>query len=272
MSDTPNGQEELDETTNVEVTATEKPAEEVEVPQEEVVEDQLPDGVAERTREQFEKLKLHNKQLAEKVAQYEKPAQPRRSALDAFEPSPQVTGNLSPAQVDEIKQNFVDPEGYVNVDAVNNALAESNRLAKEAIQSARKAEEKVAKYEHTDETRKTYKEHPYLDPYSPVYDEKFSELTRREILTMMYEEGTQDYLEAANRVKQRFYDPVAKQAEIRSQEQTKVQQTQVARTQANAMSGGNKGNFDATEHARLVEGTMKGDRDSIAERLKRSGY
>lgn len=269
------GQEPVEGTTPDLSTET-KPAEETVQTQPVQVEDEtqeLPDGVSERTREQFEKLKKHNLEMSQKLSKYEQGEQEqKRSALDAFQPQIQAPNNLSPGQVEQIAQSFVDQDGYVDVNAINSELQKASEVARQAAERARQAEEKIATYEHTDQTRRTYEKHPQLDPYSPQFDQKFSDLTRLEILRQMTEEGKQDYLAAANRVKRDFYNPEKLQQDAESQKQKEQQKVQDKRQQATSTVTGNRVQIDPQEQASLVQGTIRGDREATYKRLQASGY
>lgn len=269
----------------VALPTTEKPAEVSAPPKEEArtaeTEGKLPEEVKERTREEFDKLKAKNKELAEKLNAYE-PKPKKRSALDVF--APQEVQQVQPPTVnprpvnspEEIKPVVPDENGYIDINVLNQTIAqmnERNRRIEEttriASNSAKQAEDRISKYEHTDKTLKTYEKHPYLDPNNvDTFDEKFSELTKLEIIRQMTEEGTSDYLKAANKVKDSFYDPTKKP-------QVPVDEKQVAnvakRDQINAISGVSKGEKEP-EQEYLVSESRRGSRDAVYQRLKKSGY
>jgi len=286
MINSQQGAEEKDEGKQpVEMPATEKPAEVSAPPKEEAstaeTEGKLPEEVKERTREEFEKLKAKNKELAEKLDQYEGGRQKKRSGLDVF--APQEAQPIPPQQAvpqgipqEEIKQVVPDEAGYIDVNVLNQTIAqinERNRRIEEqtaiAAQKARMAEDRISKYEHTDKTLKTYEKHPYLDPNNvELFDEKFSEFTKLEIIRQMTEEGTADYLKAANKVKEQYYDPTKKpQPEV----DEKQKQSVAKRDQINAISGVQKGEKEP-EQDYLVSESRRGNRDALYQRLKKSGY
>lgn len=287
MNNAQKGEEVRDEGKQpVDIPATEKPAEVSAPPKEEArtaeTEGKLPEEVKERTREEFEKLKAKNKELADKLTAYEGPKPKKRSALDVFAPQevPQAPPQqISPQQTrppEEIKPVVPDENGYIDINVLNQTIARINeqgkRIEQQAVsasQRAKMAEDRISKYEHTDKTRKTYEKHPYLDPnIVETFDEKFSELTKLEIIRQMTEEGTSDYLKAANKVKETYYDPTKKV-------QTPPDEKQVAnvakRDQINAISGVKKGENEP-EQEYLVSESRRGSRDAVYQRLKKSGY
>jgi len=281
MTDTPNGQNKQDEGKQpVEMPATEKPVEVSAPPKEEArtaeTEGKLPEEVKERTREEFEKLKTKNKELADKLTQYEGPRPKRRSALDVFAPRQVEPPIIQPKQVEEIKEVVPDENGYVDVVALNQTIRDLKSLkseiateAREARIGAKRAEDKVSYYEHTDKTLKTYAKHPYLDPNNlEQFDDKFSHLVKLEILRQMTEEGTSNYLAAADRVKEEFYDPTKK---LQPETDLSKKETIAKRDQINALSGVQKGEKEP-EQEQLVQESRRGSRDAVYQRLKNSGF
>jgi hypothetical protein len=125
MSNTNNGQEQIEEQTIEAVPTSEQPAEEVQS------QDELPDQVSERTRAEFEKLKQHNQQLAEKVAALEGAKPQSTSVLDEFlsstpaEPTASAQVAAHPQQQDQ----FVDNEGFVDPALLNAKLAAAEKAA-----------------------------------------------------------------------------------------------------------------------------------------------
>ena len=247
----------------------------------------LPEEVKERTREEFEKLKAKNKELADKLTQYEGGKPKKRSGLDVFAPQEAQTVTPPPQtaqfaqqaglpKVEEIPPVTPDENGYIDINALNQTIAainDRNRKAEEAAslaaQRARMAEDRVSKYEHTDKTLKTYEKHPYLDPNNvELFDERFSELTKLEIIRQMTEEGTADYLKAANKVKEKYYDPT-KKPEAPTDEKHK--ENVAKRDQINALPGVSKGESNLDQDY-LVQESRRGNKAALYQRLKKSGY
>ena len=286
MNNAQKGEEVKDEGKQpVDIPATEKPVEVSAPPKEEArtaePEGKLPEEVKERTREEFDKLKAKNKELAEKLNAYE-PKPKKRSALDVF--APQEVQQVQPPMFnprpvkppEEIKPVVPDENGYIDINVLNQTIAqmnERNRRIEEttriASNSAKQAEDRISKYEHTDKTLKTYEKHPYLDPNNvDTFDEKFSELTKLEIIRQMTEEGTSDYLKAANKVKEQYYDPTRKPTiQVDSRQEANV----AKRDQINALSGASKGEKEPDQDY-LVSESRRGSRDAVYQRLKKSGY
>jgi len=270
-----------------EMPTAEKPTEVSAPPKEEArpaeSEGKLPEEVKERTREEFEKLKAKNKELAEKLNTYEGQQPKKRSGLDVFAPreqvgtpQPQVQPQVAKPEVEEIPPITPDENGYIDVGALNQTIHqinERNRKAEEqakfAAQKASLAEDRISKYEHTEQTLKTYEKHPYLDPNKvDNFDERFAELTKLEIIRQMTEEGKADYLKAANKVKSEYYDPT-KKAEAKPDKEH--EENVAKRDQINAIPGVQKGENESDQDY-LVSESRRGNKDALYQRLKKSGY
>lgn len=284
MNDIQQGQNEGQGKEPVEMPATDKPVEVSTPPVEEArpaePTGELPKEVTERTRLEFEKLKAHNKEMAEKLKSLEKPQAPKHSAFDMFTPQvQQVQVPLQPpvqAVVEEIKPVVPDENGYVDINALNQTIAKVNEVNRRAEMQAKTAEQKaleaidrVSKYEHTDKTLKTYAAHPYLDPNGDKFDEKFSDLVTKELLFQMYSGGSQDYLAAANAVKSKYYDP-EKNAQAPAKEDLEKKENIVKRDQVSPPTGTKV--ETAHDQETLVRESLRGNKDAIYQRLKQSGF
>lgn len=216
---------------------------------------ELPDGVAQRTAEEFEKLKAHNAELKIKLQAYEA-AQASGSVLDTI--SPKTNVQSTPVQVSP--SSLVDKEGYV--DTVKLA-AELEQAKRDAAEAKRKADEVVAQQE-SEETRKVYEVFPYLDPRkTDVFNKKFFDLVRNEMIGQAVEGKKKNFMEAALKAKE-LYDPGVSSESKKSQErlEQREQLAQPAKTAAKP----------AQNHEALVIGSMKGNTDAIAQRLANAGY
>lgn len=243
------------EQTQVEMPATEhKP-----------IEGELPEDVSERTRQEFEKLKAKNKILAEKLARHEQDN--TNSVLDSFTKPVQqeiANSNLPQSKVEDIVQNLTDENGYIDEVLLKKTLQESSQTANNAVQaarlaqeSARKAEERINKYEQDENTKKAYSQFPQADPDNENFDPQFIELVKNEMIG-----------QAMNRIKPNFYEACKKWSSHFNPVQPKVEQV-IAKEQINA---GGTTTKSTQSHESLVEGTRKGDHNSIAARLAASGF
>lgn len=114
----------------------------------------LPEGVKDRTTQQFEKLQT---QLREERRRREL----AESAFTQRVPEPQVTP-------------MYDPEtGLLN----ENAFTETQQRAHQAEQRAMRAEEMIQSFQKQQEDRELFQSYPDLNPEAKEYDEGFDKLT-----------------------------------------------------------------------------------------------
>lgn len=225
----------------------------------------LPQDASERTKQEFEKLKAKNKELAEKLAQREQ--EETNALLDSLTKPVQqeiVNSNLPQNQVENIVQNLTDENGYIDEALLKKTLQESSQTANNAVQaarlaqeSARKAEDRINKYEQDENTKKAYNQFPQADPDNDNFDPRFIELVKNEMIG-----------QAMNRIKPNFYEACKKWSTFTTPVQAKPEQV-AAKEQINAGGTNTKPSFN---HDSLVEGTRRGDHDSIAARLAASGF
>lgn len=235
----------------------------------------LPDGVSERTAKEFDKLKEHNKKLAEenkRLKQTEAPQeQQRQNFLNVNYPAPQQFGALSQSQVDNIASSFVDENGYVDIESLNKALQHANAQAMTAVEEARKAREEIERYNHTNEVKATYREFPELDPDNENFDETFYDMVENEIFGQLKKGKKENFLDAASKVSKLYNPRAKKEAQTQAATQEK-QKSQTQRTQASTAIGQSSSKTTAQDQQDLIERTRKGDTDALYKRLQASGY
>jgi len=250
------GQDNVVEENLEEVTASETPAE-------------LPEDASERTKEQFEKLKQHNKELAEELERTKnsQPKEPALSVLDSLRPQ---RGSNSVAQTQPNYGNLVDENGYVDAALLEKRQRDAEDRAFKAENEAREARERIERLEETQESKKVHESFPWLEPGNPKYDPKFFNAVRNEMIGQ-FVEGKSDFMAAAKKVQSEIYDP--KQYEKNTTEEAKKEaienfKHETAKEQAQ-MTGSAR---PSSNNSELVNGTRKGDADAIFARLQASGY
>ena len=248
MTDT-QGNETVEETLPTPIPSETKPAE--------ATEPTLPDGVAERTAAEFEKLKQHNAELKTQLDSYKG----KTSVLDDLKPA-EVAPNLTPTQVDKVTSKFVDENGYVDVAKVENALRSADEVARQAKETADRLEKRIRDSEESAMVKVAHTEFPQLDPHSEKFDQKFYELTRNELIGQMMT-GKQDIVEAARKVSQLYTQPVSKEAD---EHKAKV----IKRDQATETPA-SRGKGEPTDQEELVRRTQSGDNNALFKRLQASG-
>lgn len=241
------------------------------------VEGDLPENASDRTRQEFEKLKAKNKELAEQLRLKEQQNRPASVMDELYVPPVREVQDTSPNYpvltentIEEVKQSLVDRDGYLDAQALERQLsgyANSQRQAlesaKRAEERARAAEERIARFEQTQVTQELHKAFPQADPYSDKFDVNFYNHLKKEIIFQMTQ-GKTNPLEAAQQVTT-YYKPTAPDT-------TKADETIVQRQQASTQTGGKRGTPAKYSEEDLVKGTRQGDLNALGERLRRSGF
>lgn len=251
MTDT-QGNEQVEETTTAIPTET-KPAE--------AIEPTLPDGVSERTKEEFDKLKEHNAQLKAENEAYKS----KTSVLDDLRPS---APNLSPTQVDDIKKSLVDENGFVDVARLEAVIKDADDRARRAEEKALALESKVQNSEEKVQVREVHKDFPNLDPHSESFDPKFYELVRLELIGQMMN-GEQDMAKAAKKVSQIY--STAPDVSKAKEDAVKDYQNKVTKRSQATESNGGRGTSEPSQLDELKKRTLEGDNDALFKRLQASG-
>lgn len=226
---------------------------------------ELPDGVSERTREQFEKLKESNKRLK---AELEAKKTVKNTIIDDLYPQ-----HRSPAQYQEqpitpkTTQKFVDDEGYVDVEALNSEMSRLSKIAQEAQQAALNARQEIERSQQDEEMRKAHSLYPQLDPESPQFNQDFYDMTKKHVVGQMYEQGRGSLLQAAQAVA-RLMQVTESKAKADMSRESEVQRREQAVSAGNSAKRPS-GNLDLDE---LKRRSLAGDMDAISARLKASGY
>jgi hypothetical protein len=255
-------QDKVEQVVQEDVVASETPVEE------------LPEDAAERTKLQFEKLKQHNKELAEEIAALkQQPKQP--SALESLvnnETVQTVAPNLSNQQVDDIVKGLVDENGYLDQALLENTLRKANQQVSEAKAEANQARldakqalSAVNKFGQDREVRIAHKKFPSVDPESSNYDPNFFKLVKNELLGAMYEGRKLSFVDACRGVSE-LYSPskeAVKETKVKAVEEYKKD---IAQKSGLNPTGVSKPDTRLSNDD-LVEGTRKGDPASIAARL-----
>jgi len=260
MSDSNIGQE------NTEGSVAPMPS--AEQPAEGAQEPQLPDGVKERTAQEFEKLKATNKQMADELAALKGSNPSRTSVLDDLRPNPELVpqatypmaGYQQPAQ-----QPFVDEGGYVDAAVLNSTLSKAQKEAQEARRIAQQTQEQIQRFQESQVVQAVHSEFPELDPNnSDQFDPAFYDFVKNEMIGQMMK-GKEDLRAAALKAKQVLGQKAATPTQPR-------EGTISSREQASAPTGTSHGTPPpVNDQQSLVRGTYKGDKDAIYKRLQASG-
>lgn len=221
------------------------------------VEESLPESVSERTRKEFEKLKEANRKLKEELDTKGNP-----SDLSDYLPS-----HLTRRQNEEVPTDFVDQNGYVDVNTLNRALKEANDRAKRAEELAlSNVKEREGRM-----VREAHERHPYLDPRNPQHDRKFYEAVRDRMVRYFSEGVEKPLAEVADEIAD-FYKPTITAEKVEAEKQKAVEgykQSQTTRAVVNTVPTQKREPADDLDDLRAK--TRSGDSTALQERIRRAG-
>lgn len=252
MDEAANSPEPMPSSTEQAAGSTEAPAKEVpakEVSNEDV--EVLPEGVKERTSEQFNKLKSQLKEERTRRMEYEE-------YLKTI-PAPQY-------QQAEPEPLYDPNTGYVDI----SALEKLRLQAETANKRATTAEKRFDKYIREQQEREAYAAHPEIDPKSDAFDRMLFNTTRAILTDSIM--NPRDYggkeltaKEAADLAKKAGSSEVKKIETLASQ---KAIEQLTPKEQASLEATGSTGRRTGGNIQELKDRTRRGDADAIVQRLK----
>ena len=242
----------------------------------------LPEDVSDRTREQFEKLTQHNKQLAEELRQLRETrvVQPDEG-IDVFNPLvpppkmempqlPNIPG-LSPQQTQDEYDKLVDKDGYIDEKLLKEELKHLKEEVKRAKEEAKAAKDSYIRDRENEQLSRTYKKFPQLNPNNKdVFNPDFYELVKDKALSQMVRTGTRDIFRAAEDAAKimSIQDVSLQKAQDTSRKEEQVKQINQTGTAVNRAA---PPAYNKADESYLSKRTMAGDQDAVLERLRRMG-
>lgn len=248
----------------------------------------LPEDASERTKKQFDKLKA---KLREAEAKKNVPPVPEgedygASVFDSMRPQPSVQQQgvlpqapsaerfdfLNQNQVDNTFAQFVtvDPqtgEQTVDINGLNLALFQLNEERKRQAQQQsavearlQETQEKVARFEESQQLKDAYQEFPELDPLNKEkFDPKFFELVKDRVIRRNHvEKKGLPLVDIAKEVSS-YRQPIDK-AKVEEEAVVNYKKQQEARNQGPLSPG------------RGVDRTASYDRDDVHKRIRRGDW
>ncbi|PWT73685.1 MAG: hypothetical protein C5B59_12895 [Bacteroidetes bacterium] len=240
-------------------------APDVATPQPKEEEHVLPEQASERTKEQFNKLLEENKRLKQEQRQYGKsvfdevrpgqvepqpqqvgpypgyqPAQPQFFPPYVPAQVPQTFGVLPPTQVQDLTRQFVDQNGNVDVNGLNQALIRANQEAMLARQQAQITLEQVARvnqrittYEEDQQVREAHAQFPEIDPMNKEgkFDPEMFKAVKDRLIANRVSHVTETLLQAAQAIASLKGPAPLNQAQVEEAAVEKFKQSQAERNQ-----------------------------------------
>lgn len=248
----------------------------------------------ERTKSYIEKLKRERDEALAKSQTQSLPTQTSEdygsSVYDSLRPKvpvPQIPqppidmsqfNSLNPQQAQTIRQQFVDENGNVDINGLNQALFQANQQAQLAYQAVQREREARIRAEETREVREAHTQHPELDPLNKdKFNPNLFNLVKDRLTRNMVEGVNIPLSQVAAQIKQEigYQAPVTQTPkQIEEQAVERYKQTQQARNQGPFESGRGEPRADGPTLDDLRQATRgrgpTADR-ALAERLKRLG-
>ena len=213
-----------------------------------VEEPTLPEGVPERTSEQFNKLKRQLAEEKEKRLSYER-------VMSKYTP-PQV--QAPPSQTPE----WYNPETQeVQVSALDNKF----RTLEQQLQSANRTIQGFVSQEDERQAKETYQDHPDLDPNGAKFNEEFHKAVVGYLATAYAEGKNPSMKQAADAIKSIGSSGIKKAEEAGAK---KALESLTPKEQASLEATGRSDNRPVVSMDDLQDRSRKGDIGAIMERLK----
>ncbi len=213
----------------------------------------LPEGVSERTKEQFNKLTEANKALKEELAKKEK----FEPIFDSMRPQAPQQG-LTQGQLDQVTD--IDPatgNKFINEEKLNEFLTNSTQKAEAAVAQ-------VNRFIEDQQTREAFTAIPQLNPQDSKFDPDIHKATRAYILDSMmnpqdYNGRQLTYKEAGERAMKATNAEIAEvEKEANAQQAAKEQGSLEATGRSDRRSQTN------TSEEELRRAIRSGDEDALA--------
>lgn len=229
----------------------------------------LPDGVSERTKEQFDKLK---KQLADARAA----AKPQASSVyddirTTMEPEQkdQRGSTLTDQQINQFAQDkgFVDEEGTVDVESLNQALRDARESGMRAEQRVASELDRMRAQEEKRQMTEAVQQYPQLDKQSEDYNEAFYNQVVNNLMVENYaRQGNMSVVEAAEQVAGLMGTDDKKLSKEKKAAIKEFKEKQEDRNQGPIETGKGE-NRKETQIDELRKLTREGDDAAVAKRL-----
>lgn len=204
---------------------------------------ELPEGVSERTKEQFDKLKSQSDALKAELASYRQKLFNQTETKEEKPLYDPVTGNVDISELEATRKRALDTEKRLKT-IEQNMVQQSHDQEVRALYEAHPE----LKDQKSKEARELYDEADRLWMHSQAYPEKYGGM----VLTMK---------QAADRAKARVQTPTKEEIDAKEQASLAASGRPTQGVQSKIVS--------EEETQRLSYGTRVGDKQSMIERMRR---
>lgn len=242
------------------------------------VEGGLSEGISDRTREQFDKLKDSNKRLLEANRVLQEEISRRSKSEQTFAPIQQgvpQTEQPQPAEIEKfIETDPLTGEQYVNEAKLRGAITEANARAVRAESAIKGYISQQQAAEEERQTREAFTAHPELNPGSETFDKELHRRTRAILLDSMmnpvdYGDHILTFKEAGDLAKsQTVKEAKVLEQKVEQERQESMETKEQASLAAQGKSGTPPPQQPSDEYVDLVKRTRGGDLWALAKRLQ----
>jgi len=287
MPDKPGHNKNAEENPQESMPDSKKPADDTKPSKDTESEDSDGETEKDRTAKQFEKLKRHNKELAEKVRHLQG-GQRGDSVFDlpgsggGSKTSPargnqsqqisETFSHLNQRGVEQEMDKIVDENGLVDVELLNKKLNDANQRAMQAEQRTNQVVTNLRKMEENQELNKAYEEYPELNPRDDGFDSEFFDLVR-DVMVGQMARGERDLLKAAKSVGKHYKDSKKEgNDDLIAEKKKEAEKIANQARQANATGGGSNIRKTAASEMgdeELVRAVQRNQKGALAEMIRR---
>lgn len=232
-----------------------------EAPVEETPQEELPEGVKERTTEQFDKLK---NQLAEERAKNARGTSVFDNMRGPVPQDPQQAQQPNPFIPEQQQEEpLVEADGTVDINKINNSFEQFNQAEERIMQR----EQRFLRMEEDRQTQEAHEAHPELDPQGNSFDPDLFDMVSAVAAQNMVNGGTKSIKQITDEVKG-FRSSPKEEKKVRKQAIQDFKEGQEKKDQGPIEEGKGGERKADTNLAELKERTRQGDSSALDQRLK----
>lgn len=146
---------------------------------------ELPAHTSDRTTEQFEKLKEHNRRLNEAQQTLQKELEKKNQILQQFVGLQPQTQSVDTSVDQFVEVDPITGEKFVNQDKLNKVIVEAKKQAEEAKKSVQEYIQSKEQQEMNSQAVEAFRNYPMLNPEAEGFDKEFHKRTRAFIADSM---------------------------------------------------------------------------------------
>jgi len=216
---------------------------------------------SDRTAKQIEKLLEKNKELSEKLKKYE--VEKSTSIFNMFD-----SGVKQQTQT-PVVEDYTDDFGDLDTRSYNKAMREQQAKAEQALNIARQTQQELERRDMERQEKEAMAKFTWLNPSSPNFNEDAVEMVKAK-LVMNYANGSKTELVDVAGSVDRFLRPASVE-EVNAKVDASREYNEAKKLVNSPVRGTRQttSNIESSDLEELRRRSLKGERDALAERLRR---